>query len=214
MMNKKEKIDKFIELVLIENEKFNLTAVTNKDDFKNRHILDSIYPTKVFDFENKFIMDLGSGAGFPGIPLAINFPSSKFVLVEPITKRCEFLEKIKKELELDNVEIVNKRVEELDKNTKFDVVVTRAVSSLNILLELAIPYLKVGGSLIAYKGRKAIEEINEAASAFKLLSCHVEDEQIEKKGEDIIRYNLFIKKDKETEAKYPRSYSKIKKKPL
>ena len=214
MINKEEKINKFIDLVLEENEKFNLTAVTNKEEFKNRHIVDSLFPSKVFDFENKYIMDLGSGAGFPGIPLAIYFPSSKFVLVEPITKRCEFLERVKVELELNNVEIVNKRVEDLSKEDKFDIVVTRAVSSLNILLELSIPYLKVGGTLIAYKGKKAQEEIKEANGAFKQLSCHVEDEQIDKEGENIIRFNLFIKKDKETDIRYPRNYSQIKKKPL
>ena len=214
MINKEEKINKFIDLVLEENEKFNLTAVTNKEEFKNRHIVDSLFPSKVFDFENKYIMDLGSGAGFPGIPLAIYFPSSKFVLVEPIAKRCEFLERVKVELELNNVEIVNKRVEDLSKENKFDIVVTRAVSSLNILLELSIPYLKVGGMLIAYKGKKAQKEIKEASGAFKQLSCHVEDEQIDKEGENIIRYNLFIKKDKETDLRYPRNYSQIKKKPL
>lgn len=213
-MDKIEQINKFIKLVLQENNKLNLTAVTNFEEFKKRHIEDSLFPSKVIDFNNKDIMDLGSGAGFPGIPLAIYFPESRFTLVEPLKKRCDFLNFVVNELDLTNVDIINKRAEELNKDFKFDIIVTRAVSSLNILLELSIPYLKVNGLLIAYKGKMAEKEIQNSLRAFDELSCHIVDTQIERNNDEIIRYNVFIKKDSETKNKYPRKFAQIKKKPL
>lgn len=213
-MNKEEKINKFIDLVLSENEKFNLTAILTKEEFKTRHIEDSLFPSKVFDFNNKTILDLGSGAGFPGIPLAIEFPSSKFILVEPLEKRANFLKMIKKELELENVEVLNIRMEDYDKNHKVDVIVSRAVSELPILLELSIPFIKVDGTLIAYKGKKGEEEIKESENALKLLNSKVvliqKDENHLERGTT----NIFIKKEKETNQIYPRQYQKIKKNPL
>lgn len=213
-MNKEEKINKFIDLVLSENEKFNLTAILTKEEFKTRHIEDSLFPSKVFDFNNKTILDLGSGAGFPGIPLAIKFPSSIFILVEPLEKRANFLKMIKKELELENVEVLNIRMEDYDKNHKVDVIVSRAVSELPILLELSIPFIKVDGTLIAYKGKKGEEEIKESENALKLLNSKVvliqKDENHLERGTT----NIFIKKEKETNQIYPRQYQKIKKNPL
>lgn len=213
-MNIEEKINKFIDLVLSENEKFNLTAILTKEEFKTRHIEDSLFPSKVFDFNNKTILDLGSGAGFPGIPLAIEFPSSKFILVEPLEKRANFLKMIKKELELENVEVLNIRMEDYDKNHKVDVIVSRAVSELPILLELSIPFIKVDGTLIAYKGKKGEEEIKESENALKLLNSKVvliqKDENHLERGTT----NIFIKKEKETNQIYPRQYQKIKKNPL
>lgn len=213
-MEKEELISKFINLVLLENEKFNLTAVTNLEEFKNRHIEDSLAPSKVFDFSNKKILDLGSGAGFPGIPLAINNPSSEFYLVEPIEKRAMFLKMVKDVLLLENVKVINKRMEELPKNDKYDVIVSRAVSELPILLELSIPYLKIGGILIAYKGKKGKEELLKAKNALKVLNATVIKIQKEKINNNDERNNIFIKKEKECDPIYPRLYQKIKKKPL
>lgn len=213
-MEKEELISKFINLVLLENKKFNLTAVTNIEEFKNRHIEDSLAPSKVFDFSNKEILDLGSGAGFPGIPLAIYNPSSKFYLVEPIEKRASFLKMVKDTLLLDNVEIINKRMEELPKSKKYDLIVSRAVSELSILLELSIPYLKVGGILIAYKGKKGEEELIKAKNALKILNAKVINIQKEKINNNDERNNIFIIKEKECDSIYPRLYQKIKKKPL
>lgn len=213
-MKKEEKINKFIDLVLKENEKFNLTAILTKGEFKTRHIEDSLFPSKVFDFNNKTILDLGSGAGFPGIPLAIEYPLSKFILVEPLEKRANFLNMVKKELDLENVEILNIRMEDYDKNKKVDVIVSRAVSELPILLELSIPFIKVGGTLIAYKGKKGEEEIKESQNALNKLNSKViliqKDEEHFERGTT----NIFIKKEKETSSIYPRQYQKIKKNPL
>lgn len=213
-MEKEELINKFIEMVLVENEKFNLTAITNIEEFKKRHIEDSLSPSKVFDFSNKEILDLGSGAGFPGIPLAIYYPSSKFYLVEPIEKRATFLNSVKKSLLLDNVEVINKRMEVLPKIKKYDVIVSRAVSELSILLELSIPYLKIDGILLAYKGKKGEEELIKAKNALKVLNAKVVDIQKEKINDNDERNNLFIRKEKECDSIYPRLYQKIKKKPL
>ncbi len=213
-MEKNEVIEKYISLVLKENEKINLTAITDIDEFRVKHIEDSLKPSLVFDFNNKVIMDLGSGAGFPGIPLAINFSSSKFVLVEPITKRTNFLNKVKEELDLKNVEVLNSRIEDLDKDYKYDVIVSRAVKELRILLELSIPYLKVGGTLIAYKGPKVEEEIEESTNALNLLNAQIYQKQELNLDKKFSRVNLFIRKLSETDKKYPRNFAQISKKPL
>lgn len=213
-MEKNEVIEKYITLVLKENEKINLTAITDIGEFRVKHIEDSLKPSLVFDFNNKVIMDLGSGAGFPGIPLAINFPSSKFVLVEPITKRANFLNKVKEELDLKNVEVLNSRIEYLDKDYKYDVIVSRAVKELRILLELSIPYLKVGGTLVAYKGPKVEEEIEESTNALNLLNAQIYQKQELNLDKKFSRVNLFIRKLSETDKKYPRNFAQISKKPL
>lgn len=213
-MEKNEVVEKYISLVLKENEKINLTAITDIDEFRVKHIEDSLKPSLVFDFNNKAIMDLGSGAGFPGIPLAINFPSSKFVLVEPITKRANFLNKVKEELDLKNVEVLNSRIEDLNKDYKYDVIVSRAVKELRILLELSIPYLKVGGTLIAYKGPKVEEEIEESTNALNLLNAQIYQKQELNLDKKFSRVNLFIRKLSETDKKYPRNFAQISKKPL
>ena len=217
MMSVEEKIQKFKELVLFYNEKINLTSITDSHEFDVKHIEDSLLPLKVIDFSSKKVMDIGSGAGFPGIPLAIYNPSSTFYLVEPTLKRCNFLNTVKEELGLENVIIVNQRAEDLDKKefSNFDFVVSRAVSDLRILLELSIPYLKVGGKLIAYKGDKAEEEIKTSQNCLKVLSSHVESIQKETLSiKELIRNNIIIVKDKETNPKYPRRYNEIKKRPL
>ncbi len=218
MMSKEEKILKFKELVLFYNNKINLTSITDSYEFDIKHIEDSLLPSKVIDFSSSKIMDIGSGAGFPGIPLSIYYPSSTFYLVEPTLKRCKFLEIVKKELELDNVIIINQRAEDLIKDPSFkdfDYVVSRAVSDLRILLELSIPYLKINGKLIAYKGNNINEELLNSKNALNELSSSVEfiqEEELTIKG--LIRNNIIIKKNKETSKKYPRLYKDIKKRPL
>ncbi len=213
-MEVNEKLNRFMELVLSENEKINLTSITDVNEFKEKHFDDSLLPSKIFDFKNKNIMDLGSGAGFPGIPLAIVFPDAKFTLVEPISKRCAFLNLVVKELDLKNVEVKNSRSEDLPKEIKYDVIISRAVSELKILLELSIPYLKVNGTLIAYKGKRANEEIEDAKNAFKILNAKIANVQHEFIDLTNERNNLFIIKTAECDKKFPRNYSLIKKKPL
>lgn len=219
MRDEKElKLEKFKELVLFYNEKFNLTAIKDDKEFYAKHFEDSLLPSKSVDFNNKKIMDIGSGAGFPGIPLAIYFPNSSFYLVEPTTKRANFLEIVKNELNLENVFVINKRVEDLKKDNSykdFDLVVSRAVSELVILLELSIPYLKVGGKLVAYKGLNYEEEIKRSENALKTLKCDIDFIQKEKLSlNDETRFNIIIKKEGVTPSIYPRNFGAIKKRPL
>ncbi len=212
-----EKLNKYKDLVLETNKFLNLTAIIDDEEFYIKHFYDCILIGDYFDLNNKVIMDLGSGAGFPGIPLAIIYPNAIFYLVEPTTKRANFLEKVKKELKLDNVIVINKRSEELTNSyfEYFDFIVTRAVASLNILLEISIPFLKKEGYLIAMKGQKYKEEINESKNALKVLSSKVIETKIETLpfiNEE--RFNIIIKKVGECNKKYPRVYSQIVKRPL
>lgn len=213
----KEQFQKYMELVLKYNEVMNLTAITDPQEFYEKHFYDSLLPCEEIDFNNKEIIDIGSGAGFPGIPLAIAFPTSKFTLLDPLAKRCNFLEIVIKELNLKNVKVVNKRAEDITnlERENYDIAVSRAVASLNILLELSIPYVKVNGEFIAYKGLKYQEEIDNAKEAFNQLNIHVKKIQKAKlhfsKEE---RFNIIILKDEVTNKRFPRNFSQIKKKPL
>lgn len=213
----KEKLNDYMELVLEYNKVMNLTGITDKDEFVEKHFYDSLLPTEVVDFNNKKIVDIGSGAGFPGIPLAIAYPNSSFLLVEPMNKRCEFLRVVKEKLNLTNVTILCERAENIKKDQResFDIALSRAVSNLSILLELCVPYLKVGGIFLAYKGIKYEEELKSSKNALNSLFCEVTSVQNRKlpiTNDD--RFNIIIKKSKKTDLKFPRDFSQIKKKPL
>ena len=213
-----DKLNKYMEITLKENEHVNLTRNDTIDSFITKNILDSLLIVKNFDLNKKTVLDIGSGAGLPGIPLAIYYPKTKFVLLEPTFKRASFLAMVSDLLELNNVKVVAKRAEDYIKENNyetFDFVVSRAVSKLNILIELSVPYLKVGGELIAYKGLNYLEEIEESKNVLKVLNSEI---NIVK--EDILdflnetRYSVSVKKNKITNHKYPRLYKDIKKRPL
>lgn len=215
--NQKNQLVSYMELTLKANESFNLTANDTKESFMIKNIIDSLLIVKNLDLDGKNILDLGSGAGLPGIPLAIYYKNTNFTLLEPLTKRANFLKEIAQKLGLKNVKVVNDRAEIFIKNAResFDFVTSRAVSRLNILLELSIPFLKVGGKLIAYKGINYQEEINESKNALDLLSSKIiaiEEENLVQINEK--RYNIFIQKNQKTSQKYPREYRLIKKKAL
>ena len=215
--NQKNQLVSYMELTLKANESFNLTANDTKESFMIKNIIDSLLIVKNLDLDGKNILDLGSGAGLPGIPLSIYYKNTNFTLLEPLTKRANFLKEIAQKLGLKNVKVVNDRAEIFIKNAResYDFVTSRAVSRLNILLELSIPFLKVGGKLIAYKGINYQEEINESKNALDLLSSKIiaiEEENLVKINEK--RYNIFIQKNQKTSQKYPREYRLIKKKAL
>ena len=215
--NQKNQLVSYMELTLKANESFNLTANDTKESFMIKNIIDSLLIVKNLNLDEKNILDLGSGAGLPGIPLAIYYKNTNFTLLEPLTKRANFLKEIAQKLGLKNVKVVNERAEIFIKNAResFDFVTSRAVSRLNILLELSIPFLKVGGKLIAYKGINYQEEINESKNALDLLSSKIiaiEEENLVQINEK--RYNIFIQKNQKTSQKYPREYRLIKKKAL
>ena len=163
-------------------------------------------------------MDLGSGAGFPGVVIKIFFPSCKMYLVEPTLKRCKFLESLINKLELNDIFVFNERSENLSDDFRefFDCVVSRAVTQLNILLELSIPFIKVGGNLIAYKSRKSETEIKDSTNALKILNCEIFKDDIYylDDNKENLRNILLIKKNKKTKKIYPRNYSIIKSKHL
>lgn len=203
--------------MLIETGKqFNLTAVKD-DEIVEKHFYDCALILKTTDFNNKSVIDIGTGAGFPGLVLKILVPTIKITLVEPTQKRANFLIEVVNTLNLDNVTVLAKRAEELDESLReyFDIATSRAVANLRILLELCIPFVKVGGLFIPMKGKAALDELQEAKKALTILEATIL-ESIEENlpSENAVRYNLKIQKNKKTNIKYPRMYAKIKSKPL
>ncbi len=199
------------------NQKFNLTAITKTEDIYLKHFYDSLTLIKACNFKEPLkVLDIGTGAGFPGLVLKIVFPSLDITLVDSNNKKILFLNKVISKLELTNITVIGKRVEDLPKNYReyFDIVTTRAVSNIRIILELAIPYLKVNGYFLPMKGI-VTQELEESAKTLEILNCEVTDIikfllPIENSNRTIIK----IKKLKETPEIYPRTYDKILKKPL
>ncbi len=205
---------RYYELIAEYNKVMNLTGIDDYEGVYLKHFYDSLtVKDKIIELKPESIADVGSGAGFPGIVLAIYFPEIKFSLIEPLTKRIKFLEVVVAELGLTNVELLNERVEDI--SAQYDMVTSRAVARLNILLELCAPVCKVGGHVLTLKGPKVTEELVEAQTAIKKLGL-VESatEKLVLPVEESTRYNVYLEKIKETPAKYPRNFGQIKKKPL
>ena len=201
---------------LKQNEKFNLTAIKEEPVFVEKMIFDSAIALRELDLTDKSIIDVGTGAGFPGMVIRILAKDANVTLLDSTKKKIDYL----KEFALANnlkINGVSERAEDYSRNHRkqYDYATARAVASLSILLEIIIPLLKVGGTFIALKGLGYEEEINDAKNAFKKLNCHVENvydfELPESKEKRAI---IYIKKDKETSKKYPRQYSDIKKQTL
>ena len=208
-----EQFEKYMHLLIEWNQKMNLTAITKEEEIWEKHFYDSIAPFK--DLSKMEVCDVGSGAGFPGIPLKIVFPEMKLTIVEPLQKRCRFLEMVVQELNLENVSIHPVRAEDFVKDHReiFDVVSARAVARLSVLLELCAPLVKIGGSFVALKGKQGHEELVEAQKALSTLGMElVREEKID--VDEATRINLYMKKVRPTPKKYPRAYGQIKKKPL
>ncbi|MEG0977821.1 MAG: 16S rRNA (guanine(527)-N(7))-methyltransferase RsmG [Bacilli bacterium] len=207
----------YFDFLVEENSKYNLTAITVESEVIAKHFYDSILPLFEFSFAGKKVIDVGTGAGFPGIPLLLCCPSISLTLVEPTTKKCIFLEKLCSMLKLNNVTILNARSEDLPHTyiEKFDIGVSRAVSHLNIISELVLPFVKVNGYFIAYKGASFEEEIKEAGNCLKKLESRIEDIKKYMLDTDTVpRALIYVKKLKKIEHKYPRTYAVIKANPL
>ena len=206
-----EQFSLYANLLIEWNQKMNLTAITNREEIYEKHFYDSIVPFLSLEFET--LCDVGSGAGFPGIPVSIVWPEKKITLMEPLTKRCRFLEEVNKQLGLQ-LKILNIRSEDAKEyRENFDIVTSRAVARLTILLELCTPLLKVGGTMVALKGKGASEELQNASKALDVLSLeHRETKEVDVYGAK--HQNMYFKKNKKTDLKYPRHYGQIKKKPL
>lgn len=208
--------ERYYEFLISENKKYNLTAITEKNDVIFKHFLDSCLAEKNI-IKNAKIIDIGSGAGFPSIPLKILRPDIKFVLVDSLNKRVNFLNELIKILNLQDVVAVHARAEDYikDNREKFDYAVARAVAPLNTLLEYLVPYVKVGGECLIYKSQKLEEEIETSQNALKVLGCKVEKiESFNIDEIDAARKILIIKKCFVTPIKYPRGKNLPKTKPI
>lgn len=198
------------------NEKINLTAI-DPEEYVEKHYYDSLLVVKTFSFDNQSVLDIGTGAGFPGIPLKIVFPDIDLVLVEPTAKRCLFLQEVVDQLGLKKVKILNYRAEDLglEYRESFDIVLARAVANLAVILELSIPFVKVDGVFIALKGPNAKEELEMAKHAIKTLSTKlIKLDESTLPSDESLRLNCVFLKLKPTNIKYPRNYAQIKRKPL
>ena len=206
----------YYQLLVEWNQKMNLTAITEKEDVYLKHFYDSLTIAFDFKFDHQKIIDVGAGAGFPSIPLKIVFPELQVTIVDSLTKRITFLNHLFKQLELENCQAISARAEEYAKNHRqeVDVVMARAVARLNILDELCLPLVKTGGYFLALKGLKAAEELQEAKRGITILGGQIEKVTDFTLTNNDHRSNIIIKKIKNTPAKYPRMFSKIKKQPL
>ena len=216
----KEQYERYFELLVEWNEKINLTAITKKDEVYLKHFYDSIAPILQGLIQNHPIrlLDIGAGAGFPSLPMKILFPELDVTIIDSLNKRINFLHLLAEELDLDGVHFYHGRAEDFaqDKEfrAQFDVVTARAVARMQVLSELTIPYLKVGGRLLALKASNAPEELEEAKNALNLLFSKVEDNlQYELPNGDP-RYITVVEKKKETPNKYPRKAGLPNKRPL
>ena len=201
-----ENFYKYMNLLLEWNEKMNLTAITEPNEVILKHFIDSLTIANLIEKDQK-VIDVGTGAGFPGIPLSI-VKEENITLLDSLNKRIIFLEEVINKLELKNIKAIHARVEEFAKNKKeresYDIAASRAVASLNVLLEYLLPLVKVGGICICMKGSNT-EEIEEAKNALKILGGEIEKiEKITLPETDITRNIIIVKKVKQTPLKYPR----------
>lgn len=214
------KFQKYMELILEWNEKVNLTSITEQAEFVKKHYVDSIAICGTPQMSGaKSIIDVGTGAGFPGIPLAILYPEKEFLLMDSLNKRIRIIEEISREIGLRNVSFQHGRAEELAQNReyreKFDLCVSRAVANLAVLSEYCLPFVKVGGWFAAYKTGTIEDELRESAHAITLLGGQLEENiSLSIKGYDLDHRLLMIKKVKKTLAKFPRKAGTPAKEPL
>lgn len=208
-------LDTYYKLLISYNNNVNLTAITKEEDVYLKHFYDSLTLFKGIDLkENLKICDLGTGAGFPGLVLKIVFPNLSITLVDSLEKRIKFIDLVIKELELKNIKTVHSRIEEFKEIEAFDVVVSRAVSKINILLELGCRIPKVNGLFVFMKGN-VLEELKSAKNALKVLNYSLEKIiNFKLPIEESERNIVILKHTSPTSNKYPRQFSIIKKKPL
>lgn len=211
-----EQFKQYFKILVEWNEKMNLTAIVDEEGVYLKHFYDSLTIAFDFDFNDQSIVDVGAGAGFPSVPLKIVYPDLKITIVDSLTKRITFLNHLFKELGLENCKAISARAEDYakDNRQKADIVMARAVARLNILDELCLPLLIKDGYFLALKGLKAKEELDEAIKGIELLGGKVEKVIDFTLTNDDHRSNIVIKKVKDTPAKYPRMFGKIKKQPL
>ena len=216
----KKQFERYFELLVEWNEKINLTAITDKDEIYLKHFYDSIAPILQGLIPNETIklLDIGAGAGFPSLPMKILYPQLDVTIIDSLNKRINFLQLLAQELDLDGVHFYHGRAEDFAQDKKFrahyDFVTARAVARMQVLSELTIPYLQVGGKLLALKASNAPEELLEAKNALNLLFSKVEDNLSYALPNGDPRYITVVEKKKETPNKYPRKAGMPNKRPL
>lgn len=215
-----EKFDAYYELLVEWNKVMNLTGITEYEEVNEKHFLDSLALVKAECMENiSSVIDVGTGAGFPGIPLKIVFPHLKVTLLDSLNKRIKFLNEVIGKLNLKDIETIHGRAEDFAKQKEYreeyDICVSRAVANLSTLSEYCLPYVKKGGSFISYKSGEVDEEIKASQKAVKILGGSVEDVvKFTLPGSDIGRSFVKIKKLENTPKKYPRKAGLPAKEPL
>ena len=204
-------LDDYYKILVEENTKYNLTRITKEEDVYLKHFYDSLTITKIININNQSVCDLGSGAGFPGLVLWISFPSTKITLIESNGKKCNFLRLVKEKLNLNNVEIINARIEEYAKENRevYDIVTARAVAPLKHLLEYGVPLVKEKGYFIAMKAKVENEEENIENYLNKLNIVEENRIVFNLPYENSVRTLIKYQKEKVTDKKYPRKYSEI-----
>ena len=216
-------IDQFIryyEMLVEWNQVMNLTAITEYDDVMKKHFIDSISLIKAYDVKSRAkVIDVGTGAGFPGLALKIAYPSLQVTLLDSLNKRIQFLDAVINELDLSGVDTIHGRAEDYAKpakiREKYDLCVSRAVANLSTLSEYCLPFVKEGGYFISYKSEKITEEVQKAESAIKILGGKIENQvEFYLPDSDIYRNLFVIKKIKKTPVKYPRKAGLPSKEPL
>ena len=213
-----EKLERYMDEILRYNESINLTAIRERDEFVTKHIVDSLlFADLPCIKEADKIIDAGTGAGFPGVPLAIVYPEKEFVLLDSLAKKLKIVSDIADELGIENVSTLHMRAEDAGKDKahreRYEVCVTRALAPLPVLLEYTLPLIRPGGKLVAYKGPQYEEELADAKKALDILGGELVS--IEHSGlEDMDRTALVISKTGKTPAQYPRKAGTPSKKPL
>ena len=208
---------RYADMLVETNKVMNLTAITEPADIATLHYLDSAALLKLVDFQNKSVVDVGTGAGFPGMPLRILEPSIRLTLLDSLNKRIDFLKEVCDDLGLRDVDCVHARAEEFAAQHRegFDIVTSRAVANLRMLSELCLPLVKVGGFFLSMKSVDSDAELEDAQQAIAILGGRVTDvKDYVIPGTEVTHRVIFVQKLKETPKKYPRAFAKIKKSPL